>query len=193
MLRGSVKILIFMGVNTALNPPILSSHVGPVPPGLYAIKYSVRPSLHERGKTTAVSPLATVTMLGINTIVKLETKEFTNITKPLHGFIAVQDNVVFVAHSIMDTLHVLFCRNDNASTTYHRFKLDHCNSIRSLVQNLLFKHVESHLSLLFFGCASQIQKSGFGLKAFMKQGTWSPLYQQQKSSVAYWELVVAPL
>jgi len=47
MLRGHVKILIFVGVSTVLNLPILLSCKGPVPPGLYAMKYSVMPSLDQ--------------------------------------------------------------------------------------------------------------------------------------------------
>ncbi len=45
----NVKILIFVGVSTVLNPPISSSsyksYIGPVPPDPYAMEYSVRPSL----------------------------------------------------------------------------------------------------------------------------------------------------
>jgi len=64
---ADVKILIFVGVSTVLNPPISpssKSYVGPVPPGLYAMKYSIRPSLHWPGQTWIISTAWLIGMPG---------------------------------------------------------------------------------------------------------------------------------
>jgi len=99
-----VKILIFVGVSTVLNPLITSSstsYAGPVPPGLYVMKYSVRPSLHWPGQTWIIS-----TTWSINTGASTWYRPSYNPLVGMHP-LASQIQATFLLH-ILTGLEIIF-------------------------------------------------------------------------------------